>query len=151
MKRNIQHRRPARCIPIGRWALNVQCSVFVLVITFLAAALPLQGQTNDLQALAPPYGELPPTFLEQHGTSVVFAGLGAIALAAFGIWLVFRPMPKIIIPSEVQAREALKNLRQQPEDGEPRLAGCAALIQRGVSVVSRRTHHHGILPRNFRQ
>ena len=89
---------------------------------FVFGALPLYGQTNAsgtnaLPALLPPYGELPPTFWEQHTTSIVVAGLGMIALVASGLWLIFRPKPKIIIPPEVQARQALEILRQQPEDG----------------------------------
>ena len=112
-----QRRRVARCVLIGCWALNVQCPTFPLAIMFLAAALPLQGQTNIMPALQPPYGELPATFWEQHGTSVVVAGLGMIALVAFGVRLFFRPKPKIIIPPEVQARQALTALRELPEDG----------------------------------
>jgi hypothetical protein len=91
--------------------------MFLQLIIFLAAALPLRGQTNTLPALLPPYGELPPTFWEQHGTSVGFAGFGVAVLAGFGLWLVFRPKPKIIISPEVQARAVLENLRRQPEDG----------------------------------
>ena len=114
MKKNIQHstfniqrRKLARIILIGRWAFNVQCSMFSLAILFLAAALPLQGQTSDLPALSPPYGELPPTLWEQHGTFLVFAGLGAFVLVVLGFFLIFRPKPKVIISSEVQAREAM--------------------------------------------
>ena len=83
----------------------------------LAAVLPLQGQTNDLPALVPPYGELPPTFWEEHGTAAAFGGFGIIVLAAFGLWLMIRPKPKIIVPPEVEARKILENLRQQPENG----------------------------------
>ena len=129
MKRNIQHstfniqrRSGARCILIGRWKLNVECSMFPLVILFLVIAFPLHGQTNSEAAnaplkLSPPYGELPPTFWEQHGTSMGVAGLGFLALVAFGLWRFLRPKPIIVIPPEVQAREALENLRRQPEDG----------------------------------
>jgi hypothetical protein len=122
MKSNIQHRRIARLVPIGRWKLNVQCLMFSWTILFLLTAFPLHGQTNasptnTLSELLPPYGEMPPTFTEQHGTSIVVGGLGIIALATFGGWLIFRPKPKIIIPPGVQAREALENLRQQLEDG----------------------------------
>jgi hypothetical protein len=96
--------------------------MFALVILFLGATFPLHGQTNVSETnappkLSPPYGELPPTFWEQHGTSCALASLGLIALGAFGFWLVLRPKPKIIVPPEVQAREALEKLRRQPEDG----------------------------------
>ena len=129
MKKNIQHptsniQRPTltRLGLIGCSWLDVGCSMFPLAILFQFAALPLYGQTNaistnTLSALLPPYGELPPTFWEQHGTAVVLAGFGIIVLAMFSLWLLFRPKPKIIISPDVQAREALEFLRQQPEDG----------------------------------
>jgi hypothetical protein len=86
------------------------------------SALPLHAQTNAadtnaLPALLPPYGELPATFWEQHKTSAVVAGIGIVALVAFGFWLLFRPRPKTVVPPEVQARRALEELRRQPEDG----------------------------------
>ncbi len=74
-------------------------------------------KTNAPSALLPPYGELPPTFWEQHATSVSFAGIGILALVAFGLWLLFRPKPKIVIPPEAEAKRTLTALRQQPEDG----------------------------------
>jgi hypothetical protein len=119
---NIQRRRITRFALIGRWKLNVQCSMFPLAILFLFAAFPLHGQpnvseTNGPLKLLPPYDELPPTFWEQHATSVVTAGLGVIVLMACSLWLAFRPRQKIIIPPDVQAREALKKLSQEPEDG----------------------------------
>ena len=119
---NIEHPIRPRRAGFGYWVLDVGCSMFPFAIMFVFGALPLYGQTNAsgtnaLPALLPPYGELPPTFWEQHATSIVVAGLGMIALAASGLWLIFRPKPKIIIPPEVQARQALGILRQQPEDG----------------------------------
>ena len=53
----------------------------------------------------------------RHATPVVAGGLGILIAIAFGLWLVFRPKPEPIIPPEVQARQALEMLRQQPEDG----------------------------------
>jgi hypothetical protein len=96
--------------------------MFPLAILFLFSALPLHGQTN-LSAtnaplkLLPPYDELPPTFWEQNATAISFAGLGVVTLLAFFLWLIFRPKPEIIVPPEVQAREALHKLSSQPEDG----------------------------------
>ena len=97
----------------------------VWVATFVAvifSKVPLFAQTNSETTnatlkLLPPYGELPPTFWEQNAPAISFAGLGAVALVAFVLWLIFRTKPKIIIPPEVQAREALQKLRAQPEDG----------------------------------
>jgi hypothetical protein len=96
--------------------------MFPLAILFLFIALTVHPQTNDLgtnkpPALVPPYGELPPTFFEQHGTAIAFAGLGIIVLATCGGWLIFRPKPKMIVPPEVEARQELERLRQRPEDG----------------------------------
>ena len=117
-----QHRTRPRAGLIGRWKLNVQCSMFPLTILFLLIALPLHGQTNTSETnappqLSPPYGELPPTIWEQHGTSFAIVGIAIIVLLAFGLWRFLRPKPKIVVPPEVEAREALENLRQQPEDG----------------------------------
>ena len=96
--------------------------MFLLAILFLFIALTVYPQTNDLgtnkpPALVPPYGELPPTFFEQHGTSIVVVAIGVITLVAFGSWLIFRPKPKMIVPPEVEARQGLERLRQRPEDG----------------------------------
>ena len=114
-----QHPRLTRLGLIGCSLFDIGCWMFPLMIF---SALPLHAQTNaaatnTLSALLPPYGELPPTFTEQHGTFIIFGGLGIIALAAFGCWLIFRPKPKVIIPPEVQARQSLEILREQPEDG----------------------------------
>ena len=97
-------------------------SFFSLAMVFLAATLPLYGQTNVSETnaslkLLPPYGELPPTFFEQHRTSIVVVAIGVITLVAFGSGLIFRPKPKIIVPPEVEARQELERLRQRPEDG----------------------------------
>jgi hypothetical protein len=96
------------------------CATIFVVVIF--CSLPLLAQTNSESTngplkLLPPYGELPPTFWEQNAPVISFAGLGAIALAIFVLWLIFRAKPKIIIPPEAQAREALQKLREQPEDG----------------------------------
>jgi len=98
---------------------RVGVATFVTVV-FCGARLfaqPDSDTTNVPLKLLPPYGELPPTFGEQHATLISFAGLGLLALIAFALRQIFRPKPEIIIPPEVQAREALENLRRQPEDG----------------------------------
>jgi len=131
MKNNIQHstfnvqrRRIARCVLVGRWKLNVQCSMFPPAFLILLAALPLHGQTNTSPSLLPPHGEIPPSLPEQlqivtaqHPVSFGLAGFGIMIALAFGAWLIFRPRPKLMIPPAVQARQALETLRHQPEDG----------------------------------
>lgn len=126
---NIQPRRIARFVQIGRWKLNVECWMFPLAILFQFVALPLCGHTNAIttnatSVLVPPYGELPPTIPEQlqavtaqHPISVALAGLGTIALAVLGVWLVFRPRSATSVPPAVQAQQKLDTLRRQPEDG----------------------------------
>jgi len=119
---NVQRRRIAHFALVRRWKLNVECSMFLLALLILLAGLPLHAQTNSagtntLPALVPPYGELPPTAWEQHGTFIVIGGLGIVALAALGCWLIFRPEVKRMVPPEVAARRELELLRQRPEDG----------------------------------
>ena len=123
MPMNIQHstlntqrpsRRLARAV-FGYSALNVECWTFL----FLAiSALPLSAQptTNALPALAPAYGEIPPTFWEQYGTMIIVAGLVFVVLAALAIWKLLQPKPPVVIPPEVLAREALSKLQGQCED-----------------------------------
>jgi hypothetical protein len=98
---------------------RVWVATFVAVIFFrvLLFAQTNSESTNAPLKLLPPYGELPPTFWEQNAPLILFAGLAVVALAAFVLWLVFRPKPKIFIPPEMLTREALQKLRSQPEDG----------------------------------
>jgi hypothetical protein len=106
-----------------RLCVKIQPPRHVLaVLPVLFASLPLFAQTNSeptntLPKLLPPYAELPPTFWEQHGTSIVVTLLAVVVVLALGLWLLLRPKPKAILPPEVQARMALEALRQRPEDG----------------------------------
>ena len=125
---------------IGRWKLHVKCSMFLSVVLFLLAAFPLRGQTNSEATnapltLSPPYGELPPTFFEQHGTVLMLAGLGIIALAAFGLWLIFRPRPKIDYSTRSASPAGVGSLARTTggwRGFEPRLASVAKLFHGGV-------------------
>ena len=73
--------------------------------------------TNSLPALAPAYGELPPTFWEQHQTPIIIGVFALIAFAFLFVKTMLRPeSPKILAP-EVVARQALAILKSQPEDG----------------------------------
>lgn len=100
--------------------------VWVLALDFLALSSLAQ---EKLPALRPPLGEIPPTFWELHGTTVLVAVPVAMLLLALGIWLWLRPKPIVPVPPEVQARRALEELSKQPEDG--------AVISR-VSQILRR-------------
>jgi hypothetical protein len=95
-------------------------SATIFAVIFFTARLLAQTNseaTNAPLKLLPPYDELPPTFWEQNSTVISFAGIGVVALLTFFLWLVFRPKPEIIVPPEIQAREALHKLSSQPEDG----------------------------------
>ena len=89
----------------------------------LASALRVQGDTNlisadQIPALRPPRGELPPGFWELHGSWVVLGAV--IVLLAVGVliwlWMRFQPAP-VTTPPAIQARLALEALRQQAETG----------------------------------
>ena len=122
---NIQHstfniqRRTAHRRFIERSTLKVECWMFLLLC--LAAptsfAQANSESTNALAKLVPPYEELPPSFLEQHGAVVIISGLVVCALVTLIIWRRLRPKPPVALPPEVQARTALETLRQRPEDG----------------------------------
>jgi hypothetical protein len=58
-----------------------------------------------------------PAFWEQYGLWVAIAGVLLLMLVCGIAWLLTRPKPPVVVPPEVQARQALEPLRQQPEDG----------------------------------
>ena len=86
-------------------------------ILFLPFAV-LAADTNALPALAPAYGQLPPTFWEQHQATVIVVGFAIIAVAFLFLRMWLRPKSQIILPPVVLARQTLENLKSQPEDGK---------------------------------
>lgn len=86
----------------------------------LLSALPLcaQTSTNELPALAPAYGELPPPFWEQHETAIIVGGFAILAFAFLFLRVMLRPETTVILPPEVLARQALANLQPRPETGK---------------------------------
>ena len=141
MKGNIQRstfnaKRPTerrRGLLVEGWALNVEGSVLLLLAL---STLSVFGRThtNDLPALQPPYGELPPTFWEQHGTTMMTAGFAAIILVVLGIWLRMRPKASVILSPATQARQALEALRHQSESGTL-LSDISAILQKYFIAV----------------
>jgi hypothetical protein len=89
-----------------------------LLLTASALSLSAQPAADALPALAPAYGEIPPTFWEQHGSAMLIVGFVIVVLAALLIWRLFQPKPPVVLPPEVLAREALDRLQSQPEDGK---------------------------------
>jgi hypothetical protein len=121
---NIQHptsniQRPTRSRaprPIGCSLLDVGCWIFLLFI-FSTPSLSAQTSTNALPALVPAYGELPPTFWEQHGSAVLIVAAVALLIAVLVTVLALRPKPASVVPPEIEARRALEEFRSRAEDG----------------------------------
>jgi hypothetical protein len=84
-----------------------------ILVAFSASA----QDADKIPKLAPPYPELPPTFWEQYGNSIIIGGIVLVLLVAVGIWLGLRKRPVAIVPPEVQARNELRTLQALPEDG----------------------------------
>jgi len=72
---------------------------------------------DDIPPLRPPHAEIPPTLWEQYGLWVILFGVLVLGLVCVAAWFLTRPKPPVIVPPEVQARQALEPLREQPEDG----------------------------------
>jgi hypothetical protein len=58
-----------------------------------------------------------PTFWDQYSLWVILCGVLLLALVCAVAWILTRPKPPMVVPPEVQARQALEPLRQQPEEG----------------------------------
>jgi hypothetical protein len=102
-----------------------------LLVAFSGLPLFAQAPTNTLPALAPPYGEIQPTFWERHGTAMLVSGMAVIALALLILWKLLQPKPAVNLPPEVLARAALAKLLRQPEDGT-RLSEVSQILRRYV-------------------
>ena len=89
-----------------------------LLLIFSALSLLAQTPTNALPALSPAYGEMPPTFWEQHESPIVVGGFAFLAVAFLFLRVWLRPESKVILPPEILARNALTQLLRQPEDGK---------------------------------
>jgi hypothetical protein len=91
---------------------------FLFTTFLLVPVVAIAADTNALPALVPAYGEMPPTFWEQHGTLVIVGGFAFVILAMLVLWKLFQPKPAVILPPEFLAREALAKLIGRPEDGK---------------------------------
>lgn len=76
------------------------------------------ADTNALPALTPAYGELQPTFLEQHKAFAIIGVFAFLILTGLVFWKLLQPKSVVISPPEIVAREALEKLKRQPEDGK---------------------------------
>ncbi len=105
-------------------------STILWSLAFVAKA----ADTNALPALTSAYGEIPPTFLEQHGTLVIIGFIAFLFLAAPTVWKILQPKPATILPPEIVAREALEKLLRQPEDGKI-LSEVSQILRRYVAAA----------------
>jgi hypothetical protein len=107
--------RALRPSAFGIWTLP--CVLGMLVPHALFAAATNTPGPDEIPALRPPHAELAPTFWELYGWWVILAGVFVLLLVCAAVWFLTRPKPPVLVPPEVQARQALEALRQQPEDG----------------------------------
>src|SRR5262249_19317399 len=97
------------------WDFKLRFGSFLLLLY----SFQLSGQTNDdLPPLRPPRSEILPTFWEIHQVTIIVVAVLLLVLIFVGIWVLNRPKPPITAPPAAQAREALNQLRNQPETGE---------------------------------
>jgi hypothetical protein len=110
-----------------------------LGLSLLAAPPMFAAATNnpaldEIPPLRPPHAELPPTFWEQHGLSVVLFGALWLVLVCAAVWFLFRRKPPAVMPPEVEAVQALEPLRQQAEDGVV-LSRVSQILRRYVAAA----------------
>ena len=114
----------------GEGRMTMSRSLCLMVICFALSAV----AQEELPKLQPPLGEIPPTFWEQHGTTVMVSVSVAILLLALVVWLLLRGKPPVVLPPEVQARTALEALLQMPEDGKV-ISRASQILRRYVQTV----------------
>lgn len=103
-------------------------------MTFFVWSATAQSATGPLPPLAPPYGQLPPTFWAQHGTAVLIGGFAFAVLVATILLVALQTKPPVVVPPEALAREALARLRAQPESGQT-LSEISRVLRRYVTAV----------------
>src|SRR6266567_6489006 len=114
-------------------------ALWALGLPMLAARRMMAVDTNPavLDAIArlrPPRGEIPPTFWEQYGLWVMVAACLLLCLVGAAVWFFNRPGQPIPLAVEAQARQALRGLPQQPEDGAV-LSGVSQILKRYVAAA----------------
>jgi hypothetical protein len=93
-----------------------------------------QTDTNALPTLAPAYGELPPTFWEQHQTAIIIGGFLLILAQSLFLWKMLMRLQPAVEPPENIARAALNRLLDEPEDGKL-LSEVSQILRRYIGAV----------------
>jgi hypothetical protein len=101
-----------------------------MFLLFISPAF-AQAAANEIPPLSPAYGELPPTFWEQHQTTIIVAGFAFLAFAILVLKTMLRPESPKILPPELVARQALGKLKNEPEDGNT-LSAVSRILRRYV-------------------
>jgi len=102
-------------------------------ILFLPFAV-IAADTNALPPLVPAYGEIPPTFWEQYKALVMTGACVFVFFLALGVWFLLKPRPPVLLSPAFIAREALKKLQHQPEEGRL-LSEVSQIFRRYVGAV----------------
>lgn len=102
-----------------------------LLFTFSAFA---DSSTNALPSLAPAYGQIPPTFWDQHGTAIIIGSLALLAVVSVVVWKLLQPKPPAVVPPEIVARLALNKLQKEPESGKV-LSETSQILHRYVTTA----------------
>jgi hypothetical protein len=119
---NCVNRREVLDCARGRAQSKTLPCVGSLVLALLLTLVRADGATNAAEEigvpkLVPPYSELPPTFWEQHGLTIVLSSFVGLLIVGALVWFLRRSKPVVALPPEVQARLALEALRPKVEDG----------------------------------
>jgi len=95
--------------PKGLPRVGIILAVVAWILQFVLVTQ-AQEDTNEIPHLRPLHAEVPPTFWEQHGLLLVVLGAVLVFAVGLAIWLLTRPQPPVVVPPEVQARDALTTL-----------------------------------------
>lgn len=106
---------------------------FIVSILFLPFAA-IAEDTNVLPPLSPPYDQIPPTFLEQHGAIILIGGFICLELVAIVLWQILKAKPQPVLPPDVIARKALAGLQRRPEDGKT-LSEISQVLRRYIAAA----------------
>ncbi|MEI7535260.1 MAG: hypothetical protein WCK57_12910 [Verrucomicrobiae bacterium] len=109
-------------------------SIFTILLLLPFAVI--AAETNDVPKLVPAYGELPPTFWEQHQTPILIGIFALLAFAFLFVKTMLRPESTKILPSETVARQSLAKLQGQPENGKL-LSEVSQILRRYFSAAFR--------------
>ena len=107
--------------------------LFLASFLFLPFAV-IAADTNDLPKLIPAYGEIQPTFVEQHGMLIIIGCIALVVLAVLVVWKRLQPNPAVVVPPEIVALNALTKLGSQPEDRKL-LGEVSQILRRYISAA----------------